>query len=149
MLLLANMKKVLATSFTLSLKTQQFHWNVMGPDFPQYHTLFGNIYEEIYGSIDQAAEIIRTLGAFPPASLQEFLKEALITDEESAAIGPLVMVQLLVDDNEIMIHVLKTAYESAELEQEYDVSNFLAERLAAHKKHAWMLHSILGQQRNP
>jgi starvation-inducible DNA-binding protein len=149
MLLLANMRKVLATTFTLSLKTQQFHWNVMGPDFPQYHTLFGNMYEEIYGSVDQTAEIIRTLGAFPPASLQEFLEEALITDEESTALGALVMMQLLIDDNEIMIHVLKTAYESAELEQEYDVSDFLAGRLTAHKKHAWMLHSILGQQRTP
>lgn len=149
MLLLENMRTVLATTYTLALKSQQFHWNVMGPDFQQFHALFGSIYKEIYGSVDTAAEIIRTLGEFPPASLQEFLAEALITDEESAAIGALVMVQLLMDDNETMIHVLKTAYESAELEQEYDVSDFLAGRLAAHKKHAWMLHSILGQQRTP
>ena len=149
MLLLNNMNKVLATTYTLALKTQQFHWNVMGPDFAQFHEFFGNMYEEIYGAVDQIAETIRTLGAFSPGSLQEFLSDALITDEESAALGALVMVQLLIDDNEIMIHVLKTAYESAELEQEYDVSNFLAERLAAHKKHAWMLHSILGQQRTP
>jgi len=145
----ANMKTVLATTYTLALKTQQFHWNVMGPDFPQFHEFFGNMYEEIYGAIDQIAETIRTLGEFSPGSLQEFLKESLITDEESAAMGLLVMIQLLIDDNEVMIHVLNTAYESAEAENQYDVSNFLAERLAAHKKHGWMLHSILGQQRSP
>ena len=149
MMVTTNMKTVLATSYVLALKTQQFHWNVMGPDFQQFHELFGKIYSEISESIDTAAEIIRTLGEFSPGSLSEFLKESMIVDEESTSMGALVMVQMLIDDNEIMIHVIKTAYESAELEQEYDVSDFLAERLAAHKKHSWMLHSVLGQQRVP
>jgi len=148
-MLAQNMVTVLGTAYTFAVKAQQYHWNVMGPDFPQYHELFGKIYEEVHGSIDETAETIRTLGEFAPGSLKEFAEHSMITDEESAAIGELVMVQQLMQDNETLIEVLKTAYESAELEQEYDVSDFLAGRLAAHKKHGWMLHSILGQQRMP
>lgn len=148
-MLAENMVKVLATAYTFAVKAQQYHWNVMGPDFPQYHGLFGDIYGEVHGSIDQTAEIIRTLGEFAPGSLHEFIQHTMITDEESAAMSERVMVEQLMQDNETIIAILKTAYESAELEQEYDVSDFLAGRLAAHKKHGWMLHSILGQQRMP
>lgn len=148
-MLASNMKTVLATTYALSLKAQQFHWNVMGPDFPQYHEFFSNVYEEIYGAVDQIAETIRTLGELSPGSLQEFLNDTLITDEASVKLEPFVMMQHLAEDNETMIQVLNTAYESAEAEHQYDVSNFLAERLTAHKKHSWMLHSILGQQRQP
>ena len=60
-MLAETLKTLLATSYALSIKAQHFHWNVEGPDFPQYHEFFGNYYEEVYGSIDKLAEIIRQL----------------------------------------------------------------------------------------
>lgn len=148
-MLTTNMIKVLSTSYTFAVKAQQFHWNVMGPNFPQYHELFGSIYGEVSGSIDTTAEIIRTLGVFAPGSFSEFIENTMITDDESAAMSDRAMIEQLIADNETIIEVLKTAYESAELEQEYDVSDFLAGRIHSHKKHGWMMHSILGQQRMP
>lgn len=148
-MLAKNLKKVLASTYVLSIKTQQFHWNVMGPDFEQFHSLFGRLYEEISEPIDVLAETIRTLGEFAPGSLQEFMADTLIVDEESTSQSALVMVERLIEDTETIIDVVKTAYETAELEHEYDVSDILASILATHKKHAWMLHSIMGQQRRP
>jgi starvation-inducible DNA-binding protein len=146
-MLVENMKTVLATTYTFAIKAQQFHWNVTGPNFGELHEFFGNIYEESFGAIDTAAEIIRALGAFAPGSLQEFADETMIDDEEAAPTTGMDMIARLAEDNELMIDVLNTAYETSELEQEYDVSDFLAGRLDAHKKHGWMLHAYLGKQR--
>lgn len=146
-MLVENMKTVLASSYVFGLKAQQFHWNVIGPDFHQLHEVFGNIYEEVFEHTDATAEVIRTMGVFAPGSLTEFVEQSLIEDEETQPESAMDMVARLADDNEIMIEILKTAYESAELSQEYDVSDFIVGRLAAHKKHGWMLYSILGRQR--
>jgi starvation-inducible DNA-binding protein len=146
-MLAENMKTVLATSYAFGVRAQQFHWNVMGPDFGQLHDQFGKIYSEVFDSIDVSAEIIRSLGTFAPGSFTEFAENSMIEDLESSAFAAMEMVEMLADDNEIVIDVLKTAYETSELEQEYDVSDFLAGRLAAHKKHGWMLNAYLNRQR--
>lgn len=140
--LVIALKKALANTFAFYLKTHGFHWNVTGPDFHQYHTMLGNIYEEVYGSIDQFGEEIRALGDYAPASFARF---AALTDiEDELKIPPaLTMIERLLADNEKVLAVIEAAYNAAEANHAHGLSNFLAERQDAHKKHAWMLSATL------
>ena len=135
-------KIAFATEFAFYLKAHYFHWNVEGPDFLEYHDLFGKIYEEVYGSIDDFAENIRKLGSYTPGSYTRLSMLSQIDDE--MAVPPKdVMVQELLDDCEKISKVLKLVYNLAEREGKHGLSNFLAERMDAHDKHAWMLRSSL------
>ena len=131
-----------ASEFSFYLKAHNFHWNLTGPNFYEYHGLFGGIYEEVYGSIDDFAEKIRSLGTFVPASLSSFNMISAISDENNVPAIP-AMVSELLQDNEKMIHILKLVYDLAERYGEHGFSNFLAERMDAHRKHGWMLKSSL------
>jgi len=135
-------KIAFATEFSFYLKAHMFHWNVTGSDFFEYHELFGKIYEEVYGKVDDFAEKIRSLGAFMPGSYTRFSVLSVIDDETE--IPPLeVMLSTLLEDNEKTIKLLKIVYDLAEQEGEHGFSNFLAERMDAHRKHGWMLRSSL------
>jgi len=136
------MKRVLANSFAFYLKAHNYHWNVEGPDFKEYHDLFGGIYEEVYGSVDTAAEFIRTLGSYAPGSFSRFSQLSNIEDETKIPTAR-VMIERLLSDNEIVLASIKETYDAAEAAGEHGLSNFLAERQAAHKKHAWMLNATL------
>jgi starvation-inducible DNA-binding protein len=72
-----------ASTFSFALKAQNFHWNIEGSDFLEYHELFGKIYEEVYGSVDDFAEKIRALGTYVPASLSRFSMLSQVDDETS------------------------------------------------------------------
>ena len=135
-------KIAFASEFSFYLKSQNFHWNITGSDFLEYHDLFGKIYEEVYGSIDDFAEKIRSLGAFVPASFSRFSMLTTI-DDETEILDQVSMLAQLLEDNEKMIKVIKMVYDISEANSEYGFSNFLAERLDAHKKHGWMLRSSL------
>ena len=127
-----------ASTFSFYLKAHNFHWNVVGNDFEQYHGLFGKIYEEVYGTIDTFAENIRKMGTFVPGSSTRFSMLTQIDDETE--ILPLEqMKKELLEDNEKMINILKLIYQVSEQNQEYGFSNFIAERIDAHRKHGWML----------
>jgi starvation-inducible DNA-binding protein len=127
-----------ASTFSFYLKAHNFHWNVVGNDFEQYHGLFGKIYEEVYGTIDTFAENIRKMGTFVPGSYTRFSMLTQIDDETE--ILPLEqMKKELLEDNEKMINILKLIYQVSEQNQEYGFSNFIAERIDAHRKHGWML----------
>jgi starvation-inducible DNA-binding protein len=134
-----------ASEFSFYLKAHNFHWNVVGSDFLEYHQLFGAIYEEVYGSIDEFAEKIRSLGTFVPASLSAFSMLSKVPDENNLPPKE-AMVGELLQDNERMIEVLKLVYDLAERYGEHGFSNFLAERMDAHRKHGWMLSASLQGQ---
>jgi starvation-inducible DNA-binding protein len=135
-------KIAFASEFSFYLKAHNFHWNVVGSDFLEYHDLFGKIYEEVYASIDDFAEKIRALNAFVPASYTRFSVLSEISDETDILPIPAMLAELL-DDNEKMIRLLKLVYDVAEANSEHGFSNFLAERMDAHKKHGWMLRASL------
>lgn len=135
-------KIAFASEFSFYLKSHQFHWNVEGPDFLQYHELFGNIYEEVFASIDDFAEKIRSLGSYMPGSYTRFNMLTKIEDEERI-LSKEQMVQELLLDNEKMLKILKYTYDAAEVEGEHGFSNFLAERMDAHRKHGWQLRASL------
>ena len=127
-----------ASTFSFYLKAHNFHWNVVGNDFEQYHSLFGKIYEEVYGTVDTFAENIRKLGTFVPGSYTRFSMLSQIDDETE--ILPLEQMKSeLLADNEKIIGILKLIYQVSEQNQEYGFSNYLAERIDAHRKHGWML----------
>jgi starvation-inducible DNA-binding protein len=143
--LIQAMKKGLANSFAFYLKTHGFHWNVEGANFPQYHALFGGIYEEVYGSIDQWAEEIRAMDAYAPAS---FVRYSELTDleDEIKILDARGMLEKLLADNAIVMASVEAAYELAEAAHNHGLSNFLAERQDAHSKHSWQLRATLKQR---
>jgi starvation-inducible DNA-binding protein len=99
-------KVAFASTFSFYLKAHNFHWNITGPDFLEYHELFGKIYEEVYASIDDFAEKIRSLDTFVPASLDRFSMLTLI-DDETDILDQNSMVLELYQDNQKMVKLLK------------------------------------------
>jgi starvation-inducible DNA-binding protein len=131
-----------ASNFSFYLKTHGFHWNVEGPLFPQLHEFFQNIYEDVYGVVDRYAEEIRALQSYAPAGLGRYRDLSQIQDQIEV-VDARQMLQILHDDNIIMLDIIKQTYDLAEQFGAHGLSNFLAERQDAHKKHAWMLRASL------
>ena len=139
--LINKMKVVLASSFAFYLKAHNFHWNVEGVNFPQYHEFFGNLYEEVHGAIDKIAEEIRALDAYAPGSLKRFSELSTIMDETSVP-SAVIMCQRLAKDNDSLLIDLELAYSEAERTKQLGLANFLQDRIDVHKKHGWMLRAI-------
>jgi starvation-inducible DNA-binding protein len=141
-----SLKQVLGTSFAFYIKAAGFHWNVEGPNFPQYHTLFGDIYNEVYDSLDKLAEIIRQLDAYAPGSMTRY-QELSIIDEQQLVPRAELMIAELYEDNLKVIALLKETFTQCERENEQGVADFIAGRIDAHGKHGWMLRSTLKKER--
>ena len=135
-------KIAFASQFTFYLKAHFFHWNVEGIHFQELHSLFETIYSEVYGSIDDFAEKIRSLGAYAPGSNSRFSMLTRIDDETEVVPADRMVMELL-EDADKMVKILKIVYDQAEAAGEHGFSNFLAERMDAFRKHAWMLRSTL------
>lgn len=135
-------KIAFASEFSFYLKAHQFHWNVEGMFFKQLHDLFGGIYEEVYDSIDDFAEKIRSLGAYMPGSYTRFSMLTQIDDETSILEGKEMAAELL-KDNEKMKIIFKKLFEASESAGEHGFSDFVAARIDAHDKHGWMLKATL------
>ena len=141
-MLLDELKKVHADAFTFYLKAHFYHWNVEGPDFPQYHDFLQNLYQEVFASIDSLAELIRTLDSYAPGTLTR-LKELTTIEETDDVPDAKTMMTRLLQENNILRASLLTAYTTADTTGEVGISNFLQDRIQAHEKHSWMLRSIL------
>lgn len=138
----AALKTAFASEFCFALKAQNFHWNVEGPNFPQYHALFERIYDEVYGVIDAFAENIRKAGTYTPASLERFSMLTQV-DDESEMLDERSMLAELYQDSEKMANIFKMVFQLAEDRGDHGLSNFFADRQDAHKKHSWMLRATL------
>ena len=139
------LKIVLADTFTMYLKTHSFHWNVIGPNFSEYHAFFGNLYEELHGAVDPIAEQIRAVNSFAPSSLDR-IKELTRIEESDTIPTAERMFQILINDNNIILDALKQAYDLADKEGELGLANFLQDRMDIHKKHSWMLRATAGMK---
>jgi starvation-inducible DNA-binding protein len=136
------LKQAFANSFAFYLKAHYFHWNVEGMLFSQFHDFFGNIYQEVYASIDPFAENIRKIDSYAPGSFSRLSQLAEVNDEER--IPPAKnMLEILLQDNDIVLESIKTAYDAAESVGAVGISDFLAGRQDAHMKHGWMLRATL------
>lgn len=143
--LIEQMKVVLASTFSLYLKTHYFHWNVEGPNFYQIHKFLNDMYEEIYDSIDTIAEEIRTMDAYAPGSLARFSALTKVEDEINIP-DAMKMIKILQMDNKIVIDELTKANRIAEEQKCVGLANFLQDRIDKHYKHDWMLRSIVKAQ---
>jgi len=142
-----TLKTLLATSYAFAIKAQNFHWNVEGPNFPQYHKFFGKIYEEVFdNAIDQTAEYIRTLNSYTPGSISRFAELSLIQDQVKIPRAELMFMELE-QDNQRLLEMWKQAFHIAEEADEQGICNFIASRIDAHGKHGWMLKATLNKNR--
>jgi len=142
-----DLKVLLASSYGFAIKAQNFHWNVEGPDFPQYHKFFGKIYEDIQeNAIDQTAEYVRTLGSYTPGSFTRLHELCIIEDQLKIPRAQLMIAELY-QDNLKLIELLNTCFATAEQENKQGIMDFLASRLDAHEKWSWQLNSTLKSDR--
>jgi len=135
----ASMKAILADAFHMYFKAHSYHWNVEGSNFPQYHKFFGDIYEQLFDTIDPIAEEIRALGDYAPRSLDELKGSTSISTESAET--PAAMLSSLLGDNNKIIAGLMNGYKVAEAAGEVGLSNFLQDKIDAHKKLGWMIKS--------
>jgi len=140
--LIEQLKVILGTNFGLYLKSHNYHWNIEGNNFPQYHLFLNTFYNEVFLQNDPIAEHIRYLDAYAPGSFTRFL-ELSVVDEATTVPDALTMMITLKNDNERYIVQLRAGIVVAEGAGEPAVSNFLQELLGAHQKKAWMLRSIV------
>jgi len=133
---------ILADTYTLYLKTHNFHWNVTGPMFGSLHLMFENQYQELALAVDVIAERIRALGDFVPATFREFQEMSEIKESESIP-KALDMIAELVDGHETVTRNAKELIEKSEKLSDQATADLLTARLDAHEKAAWMLRAHL------
>ena len=137
-----GLSRLLADSYTLYLKTHNFHWNVTGPMFQTLHLMFETQYTELALAVDEIAERIRSLGVFAPGSYAEFARLTGIK-ESSGAVEDKEMIRQLIDGQETVIRTARTIFPDAEKGGDQATIDLLTRRLQLHEKTAWMLRSLL------
>ena len=135
-------KRAFATTYAFLVKAENFHWNVTGPDFLQYHELFGKIYDEVDDELDDFAERVRAIRAYVPASFSQLAAHSSIQDTLEILPKNEMLRVLYVDNGKVHTELL-AAYVLAEREGEHGLSAFLSERIDEHRKHGWMLYSSM------
>ena len=135
----------LADSYTLYLKTHNFHWNVTGPMFNSLHVMFEGQYTEQWTALDDIAERIRALGHNAPGSYAEFVKLSSIKEETGLTNVPewREMVTQLVSGNEAVCRTARKVLKTADEAGDDPTVDLLTQRLQTHEKYAWMLRSLL------
>ena len=139
--LIENMKKLQASAFSLYLKAHNYHWNVTGPNFSEYHEFFGDFYSGVWESVDAYAENIRKLGSFAPGSLSRFAGLTDIEDELMVQASNVMFARLASDNDTLIAKLYETAAMAEELNQR-GLVNFLEGLIDTHEKHRWMLKSF-------
>ena len=138
----AGLSRLLADSYTLYLKTHNFHWNVTGPHFKSLHILFEEQYTELAGAVDLIAERIRALGVFAPGSYKEFAKLTSVKEETGHPRWE-DMVKQLVHGHETVVKTARAMLDVVNDAQDEVTLGLLADRMEIHEKTAWMLRSLV------
>lgn len=140
---LANgLSYVLADSYSLYLKTHNFHWNVTGPMFNTLHLMFEGHYTELALAVDLLAERIRALGFIAPGSYSEFGKLTKIK-EHTGSIEATKMIKHLIEAHEVVIKTSRVVLALAEKSNDQVTADLLTSRLQIHEKTVWMLRSLV------
>jgi starvation-inducible DNA-binding protein len=138
----AGLSRLLADSYTLYLKTHNFHWNVKGPMFNTLHLMFETQYTEMALAVDLIAERIRALGFPAPGTYSEYAK--LTTIAETAGVPKAEeMIQLLVEGQESVVRTARSIFPVVDAAQDEPSADLLTQRMQLHEKNAWMLRSLL------
>ncbi|HUW04351.1 MAG TPA: Dps family protein [Acidimicrobiales bacterium] len=138
-----GVSRVLADTYTLYLKTHNYHWNVTGPMFNTLHLMFEAQYNELWVAIDLLAERIRSLGVFAPGSYRQFADLTVIPEAVGVPDAE-TMIADLVAGHEAVARTARTVFASVEAANDEATADLLTQRLQVHEKTAWMLRSMLG-----
>lgn len=137
-----GLSRLLADTYTLYLKTHNFHWNVTGPMFQTLHTMFMDFYTEQWTAVDLVAERIRALGAPAPGSYEDFAR--LTSVKPSKGVPKATdMIRELVEGQDAVVRTARALFPVAEKANDQPTCDLLTQRMQIHEKNAWMLRSLL------
>ena len=139
-----GLSHLLADTYTLYLKTHNFHWNVTGPMFTTLHVLFEQHYTELAMAVDVIAERIRALGVAAPGSYKQFAELSSI-EEETGTPSAEDMIRQLVKGQEAVVKTARAVFPVVDKANDEPTADLLTQRMQIHEKNAWMLRSMLGQ----
>lgn len=137
-----GLSKLLADTYTLYLKTHNFHWNVTGPMFQTLHLMFETQYTELALAVDLIAERIRSLGVYAPGTYKQFAALSSIKEEDGIPKAQ-DMIRLLVEGQEAVVRTARSLYPVVEKANDEATADLLTQRIQLHEKTAWMLRSLL------
>ena len=137
-----GLSRLLADSYTLYLKTHNYHWNVTGPQFTTLHTLFETHYTELALAVDEIAERIRALGHRAPGSYRQFAELSVIKEEQDEP-SARQMIERLVHGQETVVRTARQIFPLVEEASDEPTADLLTQRMQVHEKNAWMLRSLL------
>ena len=137
-----GLSRLLADTYTLYLKTHNFHWNVTGPMFNTLHLMFETQYNELATAVDEIAERIRALGVVAPGSYSQFSERTSI-DEETGSPTAEEMIAQLVKDQETVVRTARSIFPLANEAGDEPTADLLTQRMQIHEKTAWMLRSMI------
>ena len=137
-----GLSRVLADTYTLYLKTHNFHWNVTGPMFQTLHLMFETQYAELAIAVDDIAERIRSLGYPAPGTYKQYAELSSIKEQEGIP-GAKEMIALLVEGQEAVVKTARALYPIVDKASDEATGDLLTQRIQLHEKTAWMLRSLL------
>ena len=137
-----GLSRLLADTYTLYLKTHNFHWNVTGPMFQTLHLMFETQYNELALAVDEIAERIRALGYPAPGTYSEYAKLSSIKETDGVPKAE-EMIRLLVQGQEAVVRTARSIFPSVERVNDEPTADLLTQRMQVHEKTAWMLRSLL------
>jgi starvation-inducible DNA-binding protein len=137
-----GLSHLLADTYTLYLKTHNFHWNVTGPMFNTLHLMFETQYNELALAVDSIAERIRALGVHAPGSYKEFAKLSSIPEADGVPAAE-EMIRQLVEGQEAVVRTARGIFPATEAANDEPTADLLTQRMQTHEKTAWMLRSML------
>ena len=137
-----GLASLLADSYTLYLKTHNYHWNVTGPQFNTLHQMFEQQYTELAIAVDDIAERIRALGEWAPGSYSAYSQLTSIEEEDSVPSAEH-MVKSLVKGQEAVVRTARSVIKAAEAANDEPTADLLTQRMQVHEKNAWMLRSMV------
>ena len=145
-MLVENLKVLLASTQSFAIKSQNFHWNIEGSDFPQYHTFYDTLYGDVSDTIDKLAEYIRILGHYTPGSLTRYAELSAIQDQTKVPRAELMFAETLQDCG-IMVELATVTFDIATEDRQQGIANYMAELQDLYAKKAWFIRSILKKER--
>jgi starvation-inducible DNA-binding protein len=141
-----SLKVLLASTYAYAIKSQNFHWNIEGPDFPQYHKFYGKLYDEVNKTLDVIAEYIRVLDNYAPGSLSRFIELSIIKDQTKIPRAELMFAETL-EDSENMKNLVMNIFDEATNDRQQGIANYMAELQDLYAKQIWFIKSILKKER--
>lgn len=137
-----GLSRLLADTYTLYLKTHNYHWNVTGPMFQTLHLMFETQYNELALAVDLIAERIRALGVYAPGTYSQYVKLSSIKEEDTIPAAQ-DMIRNLLSAQEAVIRTARSIFPLADKASDETTADLLTQRLQLHEKTAWMLRSLI------